>query len=40
MFVGLAIFTIALLDELIIVAGTGRPSFTAAEDAVTLGKEG
>jgi len=40
MSLGLAIFTIALLDELITVATAGRPSFTAAEDAITLGKEG
>jgi TRAP-type C4-dicarboxylate transport system permease small subunit len=40
MFAGLAVFTIALLDELIAVATQGRPSFAAAEDAVTLGKEG
>lgn len=40
MFLGLAVFTIALLDELIAVARTGRPSFSAAEDAVSLGKEG
>lgn len=40
MFVGLAIFSIALLDEFLVVARSGRPSFSAAEDAVTLGKEG
>jgi TRAP-type C4-dicarboxylate transport system permease small subunit len=40
MFVGLVVFTIALLDELITVATRGRPSFASAEDAVTLGKEG
>lgn len=40
MFVGLLIFTVALLDELAIVAAQGRPSFAAAEDAITLGKEG
>lgn len=40
MFVGLVVFTIALLDELIAVATRGRPSFASAEDAVTLGKEG
>ena len=40
MFIGLAIFSIALLDELLVVARSGRPSFSAAEDAVTLGKEG
>lgn len=40
MAVGLLIFTIALLDELVITATTGRPSFVAAEDAIALGKEG
>jgi TRAP-type C4-dicarboxylate transport system permease small subunit len=40
MFVGLLIFTIALIDELLTVATRGRPSFAAAEAAVTLGKEG
>lgn len=40
MFVGLLIFSIALLDELIVVGTDGRPSFTAAEEATTLGKEG
>jgi TRAP-type C4-dicarboxylate transport system permease small subunit len=39
MFAGLAIMTIALIDELAIVLVRGRPSFRAAEDAVTLGKE-
>lgn len=40
MSVGLAIFTISLLDELVTLLRNGRPSFTAAEDAITLGKEG
>lgn len=40
MAVGLLIFTIALLDELVITATTGRPSFVTAEDAIALGKEG
>jgi TRAP-type C4-dicarboxylate transport system permease small subunit len=40
LFVGLLIFTVALLDELVTVARRGRPSFAAAEDAVALGKEG
>jgi TRAP-type C4-dicarboxylate transport system permease small subunit len=40
MSVGLAIFTVALMDELITVARDGKPSFTASEDAITLGKEG
>lgn len=37
---GSAILTIALVDELLIVARRGRPSFRHAEDAITLGKEG
>jgi len=37
---GALILTIALVDELIIVARGGRPSFRTAEDAITLGKEG
>jgi TRAP-type C4-dicarboxylate transport system permease small subunit len=40
MAIGLAVFTISLLDELVTVATSGRPSFTASEDAITLGKEG
>lgn len=40
MFAGLLIFTVALIDELAVVAAAGRPSFAAAEEAVTLGKEG
>jgi TRAP-type C4-dicarboxylate transport system permease small subunit len=40
MFAGLLIFAIALFDELIMVAAEGRPSFAAAEEAITLGKEG
>jgi TRAP-type C4-dicarboxylate transport system permease small subunit len=40
MFVGLLIFTVALLDELAIVAVEGRPSFAAAEEAISLGNEG
>lgn len=40
MSVGLAVFTIALLDELVTVARDGKPSFTSSEDAITLGKEG
>jgi TRAP-type C4-dicarboxylate transport system permease small subunit len=40
MSVGLLIFTVALVDELLTVARRGRPSFAAAEEAVTLGKEG
>ena len=37
---GALILTVALIDELVIVIRTGRPSFRAAEDAITLGKEG
>jgi TRAP-type mannitol/chloroaromatic compound transport system permease small subunit len=40
MMVGLIVFSIALLDELLTVAMRGGPSFATAEDAVTLGKEG
>lgn len=40
MALGLLIFTIALLDELVITATTGKPSFVATEDAIALGKEG
>jgi hypothetical protein len=40
MSIGLAVFAIALLDELVTVARNGKPSFTASEDAITLGKEG
>jgi hypothetical protein len=29
-----------LVDELFVVFGRGRPSFRAAEDAISLGKEG
>ena len=37
---GAAILTVALIDELITVLTRGRPSFRAAEDSITLGKEG
>ncbi|MFZ0846615.1 MAG: TRAP transporter small permease subunit [Pseudolabrys sp.] len=37
---GALILTIALVDELVIVVRGGRPTFRAAEDAITLGKEG
>lgn len=37
---GAALLTIAFLDELIITIRTGRPSFRAAEDAISLGREG
>lgn len=40
MAVGALILTIALVDELFVVARSGRPTFRAAEDAITLGKEG
>lgn len=40
MALGALILTVALLDELFIVFTRGRPSFRAAEDAITLGKEG
>jgi TRAP-type C4-dicarboxylate transport system permease small subunit len=40
LFVGLLIFTVALADELATVARRGQPSFAAAEDAISLGKEG
>ena len=40
MTLGLLVMTIAFLDELVIVARAGRPSFSTAEDAVALGKEG
>jgi TRAP-type C4-dicarboxylate transport system permease small subunit len=39
MALGAAILTVALADELALVMRRGRPSFRAAEDAVTLGKE-
>lgn len=40
MALGALILTVALIDELVIVATRGRPSFRQAEDAITLGKEG
>ena len=40
MALGALILTVALVDELFIVASRGRPTFRAAEDAITLGKEG
>ena len=39
MALGAAILTVALADELVQVVWRGRPTFRAAEDAVTLGKE-
>jgi hypothetical protein len=40
MALGALILTVALVDEFFIVLGRGRPTFRAAEDAITLGKEG
>jgi TRAP-type C4-dicarboxylate transport system permease small subunit len=40
MALGTLILTVALLDELASVITRGRPTFRAAEDAITLGKEG
>jgi TRAP-type C4-dicarboxylate transport system permease small subunit len=40
MALGALLLTVALIDELIVVITRGRPSFRAAEDAITLGKEG
>jgi hypothetical protein len=40
MVLGTLVLTVALLDELVIIITRGRPSFRAAEDAITLGKEG
>ncbi len=40
MAIGALVLTVALIDELVIVARGGRPTFRAAEDAITLGKEG
>jgi len=40
MAVGALVLTVALLDELVVVITRGRPTFRAAEDAITLGKEG
>ena len=37
---GILILTIALVDELVTVIRSGRPTFRASEDALTLGKEG
>jgi len=37
---GALVLTIALLDEFVIVLRGGRPTFRAAEDAISLGKEG
>lgn len=40
MAVGAAVLTIALIDELVAVIRSGHPTFRAAEDTVTLSKEG
>ena len=40
MALGALMLTVALIDELVIVVRGGRPTFRAAEDAITLGKEG
>ena len=40
MALGALLLTVALIDELVVVVTRGRPSFRAAEDAITLGKEG
>jgi TRAP-type C4-dicarboxylate transport system permease small subunit len=37
---GLLVFTIALVDELVITFRIGKPSFVATEDAIALGKGG
>jgi TRAP-type C4-dicarboxylate transport system permease small subunit len=40
MAIGALVLTVALLDELVAVIKGGRPTFSATEDAITLGKEG
>jgi TRAP-type C4-dicarboxylate transport system permease small subunit len=40
MALGMLVLTLALVDEFAIILRHGRPSFRAAEDAITLGKEG
>jgi TRAP-type C4-dicarboxylate transport system permease small subunit len=40
MAVGALAFTIALIDEFVIVLKRGRPTFRTSEDAISLGKEG
>ena len=39
MALGALVLTISLLDELVVVLRTGRPTFRATEDAITLGKD-
>jgi len=40
MALGALIFTIALIDELVVILRRGRPTFLDAEEAFTVGKEG
>jgi TRAP-type C4-dicarboxylate transport system permease small subunit len=40
MAIGAGMLSLALIDELVTVFRRGRPTFRAAEDAITLGKEG
>ncbi len=40
MAIGAAIFSIALIDELIMVSRGGEPSFRVSEESISLGKEG
>lgn len=40
MTLGMAILCIAVCDEFLRVIRSGRPSYSAAEDAISLGKEG
>lgn len=40
MTLGMAVMCIAICDELFTVLRSGRPSYSAAEDAISLGKEG
>jgi TRAP-type C4-dicarboxylate transport system permease small subunit len=40
MALGALMLTVSLFDELVMVIRGGRPTFRAAEDAITLGKEG
>lgn len=40
MTLGMAVLFIAVCDEFVQVARRGRPSYSAAEDAISLGKEG
>jgi TRAP-type C4-dicarboxylate transport system permease small subunit len=40
MALGALAFTVALLDELVVVLRGGRPTFRATEESVLLGKEG